>query len=1119
MLDAVAPEGEEQRTRVLSGGLPWPAVRGDRLLRAFTSLRSAANSQNQDEEEAIASQQDPLEAQNRADFPYEIELCEPTAGHVALVLVHRPTVSTPGAALPPPVAANATATAPAEPRVVYVLDAVPPSRATSGGSNSRGSRRKKILQQQVDELDLLQELFAPATRAVGGKDGSVLAKAPLLCARFDCRVVSVRFICSGGSSQQQHPNPSRTNSQGKGGLSDSFRSLSSSSSSNSPPTQVVATPAPLRCVVAREDGMAYLWEWQADLYQWIFLNRFCFLENPNLKWTRPVAAFTSIDLPLSSSMNSSQGLNSSGELGSSSGPAANGATELAWWSTATKQEPKLKLRRLRFERATDALRATDVVVGSAFSPKLPCADVSELLSSKLGLFAISETAGIFFRSATASLRTVALNWDAILPPSEGSTTSDVSQLVICLHNVTGELILLHRKSGVVYLVTPKPPRSPAIRSSSNNNDEATGGALFARTMTTLTQPSATNGQDLEVLDVAAHRHTLLVRTRSMLRVHSLVTGALLDAVHLPICTSDGSQQKQQRNRQSCQFWTIAGSTSAVGLWTPQGIWTIQPPSAKVVGAALHRHPQLDQQTDTSDPEAAFLAVKDYGVSNLQLDAARYALEVLEHAMPPAMDPTQHHPEAWEAARRAVSSPALLLALLDNRATPERVVENLAQLVTVLYSTAQGIRTSGRLDGSTVTENRSEQLQRLTPANLESLHHLSNWIVLAKRKLARLEASDGGGRFSASTSVADDRRPRAVSELTTVLANEDDLSAYSGSMASLPPVRDGRQRNESVEDPEDTRNFRLSRKLRPMSSLRFAAGCSSSSATQGRQWLLQLEAFLLGNVAFKQPQQDRGDRVLRAEATPSHLLFHSERMLADFRHVAASSFSKHMYLESISRLYLLYEPSALLPFVRCVERFCPRLFSLSGHQTLARSHAERALTLFPPLQLFIDRVLQGDGGEDGQAAKASLVAYVDLLSYCGRHAEACEALLRCHLYDESKAKLLLLLKGPQDEQKAGEDEQEEESSARAAASTAVYFLLLGYRVKHRDATELQALLMLKPSHVDVLQVLRALRAVLPASSKSQRRQNGDAHGSGVTVGDLRPVLMALMRQRRAGEATK
>ncbi|CAH0480998.1 unnamed protein product [Peronospora belbahrii] len=791
--------------------------------------------------------------------------------------------------------------------------------------------------QQVDELELLEELLSFSTRTTGaGKEDNVVIKSPLLCARFDCKIVSIRFLQSKDESRATLGD--RCQSENKN-FNDSFNS-SSSSMNTTTSSRVSETVAPLRCIVAREDGMAFLWEWQADLFQWVYLNKLCFLENPNLKWTRPVVAFTTCGLPLDSNT-------SSVDKRGNSGNGSNGAAELVWWSTAAKHEPKLKIRRLRFERTRDALRATDMVVGSAFISKPLCNDVVNLLSSKLGLFAISRTQGIFYRSSVASLKTVAIDWHKIFSLDEACAVPEISQIMVCVHSVTGEIVILLRESGEIYLVTPKPSNSPATsRSDKRKNGSCT--MLFSRKLTTLacwpqlisSTAEDHNDEAFHVVDVAAHRHVFLVLTRSLLYVYTLIAGKLLETVSLPASIATSSEQC------GCKFWTILGSASSVGLWAPRGFWTIRLPPAKVVAAALHQTQSTKQESSDEspaieDPEAAFWAVKDYGTGDLRLEAVRYALDVLERVTPSAMDPAQSHPEAWEAIWNTVSSPAFLLALLDNRATSEHIVHELTQHVAVIYSIASGIRSYGRLDGPGATNNNGNYLLRLTPANLKSLHHLSNWIVLAKRKLLRLEASRSilkSSSFVSSRKGSDSRKFQAMGDLTAVLANEDDLSIAQDKQSTL-------QRKDSIVDPEDTRNFRLSRKLRPMSSLRFAAGCSTSSEQEGRQWLLQLESFLLNGVAFK---DDCQSNVIKSEATPSHLLFHSERVLADFRHVVASSFSKHMYLESMSRLYLLHEPASLLPFIRCVERFCPRLFSLSGHQSLARSHAERAPDAFSSL---------------------------------------------------------------------------------------------------------------------------------------------------------------------------
>ncbi|TYZ65493.1 hypothetical protein PybrP1_001544 [[Pythium] brassicae (nom. inval.)] len=1047
--------------------LPWPAARGERLWAQLTAA-------------------DGLPA-------YDVELCEPSAGHVALVLVRKPGSSTSGStsastsAPSTPVAAGASA-----PRVVVVVDAVPPrrrpaaklqpqssptlspastasTRSSSAGGATSGDGAAPPLQ-DVDELDLVDELFAPNSK--GGKDGCVLAKAPLLCARFDARVVAIRFTRGGSRCR--------------------------------PGGGAMGAAPPLRCVVALEDGAAFVWEWGADLHQWTFLNQFSFLENPNLAWTRPVAAFAATDLA-----------------------RAGDATEFAWWSREAKREPKLCLRQVQFEQEPRSFR-TEITLGHPFA--LPCSDVVALASSKLGLWIVTKTRGVHFRSA-ASLRMASLPWAAVAGGPGATTARDPEspELLHCLHNVTGELLVLERATGRVHLVTPTRRRQ--------GHESGGGGGLAAKLLATLADWTPLLGREAQML--AAHRHALLVTTRESLHAFNYLTGerlacvalpggAAADARPLPGFDGDGDSATT-----TARLWTIAGAASAAGLWCATGFWFLQTPPAKALASS------------SRDPKAAFEALAAYG-EGLRFDAALQALEVLETVCK-SLD--SYDERVWATAFASVSSPALLLALFADQNVPEALVDELARLVASLQQVVRDVAAGGRFTSLSLSlpdkasGPQPSPLQRLTPANVEALHHLANWVLLAKRKITRLQTSaHAGGQRRA--------RPRAVSALTTVSSEPADTQP----LASLSPLEPEDERDH------DAANFRLSRKLRPMSSLRFASG--SCAVQHGKQWLLQLESFLLDGVAFKdgaaqsQPMlpprdgdgdgdgadADDGDA---APAVPSHLLFHEERRLADFRSSVAS-FSRHMYVESMSRLYLLHEPQSLLPFVACVSEFCPRTFSLSGATRVSRSHAERALSLSPPLWYFTERVRREQrqlAQQQQQSQRSalssssssqrtrqlrqaelsaalatdSLLAYTALLCRCGFYLEACRGLLQCDLFERCQDAVLAKLRAP-----ATTDLSDGDSDLRAVHS-AVYFELLEFCVTHRGVAQLTALLERKPPHVSVLHVLRALRTHLSAPAA---RKCGDSDDSAsvkrarhVSVGELRPVLLSLMQQQRAAAAAQ
>uniref|UniRef100_K3WUC6 Uncharacterized protein n=1 Tax=Globisporangium ultimum (strain ATCC 200006 / CBS 805.95 / DAOM BR144) TaxID=431595 RepID=K3WUC6_GLOUD len=1108
----------------LRSQLPWPAARGASLWSQFASVGGGAGDKD-------------ANCAPHGFAHYDVELYEPSTGHIALVLARKPASSAgTGAPVASPakngatvaasplkarrdsaLRANApvhTATATAiSPRVVFVVDAIPPRwKATSSAprlqqrgrsspslhslspvsvsstiSSSNGTLASEatatnasvttatttaihsgLLQaQDVDEMELIDELFAVPKV---GKEGCIVAKAPILCARFDCKVVAIKFMRG-----HSHTPPSS-----------SQRTLSQHRASNDNLTT-------LRCVVALEDGMAYLWEWGADLHQWTFLNSFCFLENPNLKWTKPVAAFTATDMAWY------------GET-----------TEFAWWSLESKQEPKLCLRKIQYEQETNTFR-TEITIGNPFS--LQCADVTDLKSSKLGLWIVTKSSGVHFRSAS-SLCTLSLNWRTVLGGGHDSESAadaaavndPATQLLVWLHNVTGELLVLVRATGVVHLVTP--------------NGQAQG--LRSKQLTTLSPWSSTLGDG--VLHMVGHRHLIFALTHEKLLAFSYLTGEKLASIALP-----GDPHPNMK----LQLWTIAGAASAVGLWSSNGFWFIHTPSAKDIGRANNAATGITNITNSgvvepTNPKAAFESLTGYGES-VKFDSALYALEILEKAAT-SLDSCDQ--KAWQRAYQAISSPALLLAIVADQNAPDQLLDELSRLVTAVYQAAHDIMVTGRFTPSPLdlasssrkaaSGDNVEAAQRLTPANIEALHHLSNWVLLAKRKITRLQTSV---YFKGRHHL----RPRAVSALTTA---PDNFGRVSSQFSPL-----------EASDP----NFRLSRKLRPMSSLRFASG--SSSLRHGQQWLAQLESFLLDGVAFKQAHEKPTPNPINADndsegpassIVPSHLLFHEERRLEDYRS-SNSSFSKHMYLESMSRLYLLHEPESLLAFVSCVAQYCPRMFSLSGVKQVSRTHAERALTLFPPMQFFIDKLeherrhwkqLQGVNSSSaaghGQSekvkkqqrqaeirlalAKDSVLAYADLLCRCCDFLEATRALLECDLYEQCKEKLLVhppSFEGIDTEKKETTMQQKREQEAQQqAVSGAVYFSLLEYCVQHRDVEELQSLLTLKPAHVSALHVLRALRSYLPQQPKAATTTTVSPH---FTVGKLRLVLLALLKQQRAEAA--
>jgi hypothetical protein len=954
---------------------PWPSIRGRHLMEYLLHVSN--------DEPLNTSDNEPVEEKI---IPFEVELCVPTPGHIAFSLVLK-TNSTIGindsSKLPisrhisKPQQSNTSA----QTRVIYVVDAIPPkgidslhspqqNKRSSSGSRENGNRKMSFAplpQQEVNEIQLIQELFE-ATKIE--KDGSIIVKPPFLCARHDCRIAGIEFTRSKITSKSH------------------------------------TVSSTLRCIIAREDGMVYLWEWHNELYQWQFANRLCFLENPNLSWTKPVAMFTLVSMPLH------------GEV-----------TEFSWWSMENKQEPKLCFRKIRFEQETNSFQ-TEIIVGNSFSFK--CGDVYKLLPSKKGLW-ICTSQGIYLRSATSMRMLHHEKWNP-------QTFLSKSQYII-VHNITGELVFLSVEKGEVSLL------------------KEVEGALVEHKVVDVVGTKLKEN----IRDVVVHRHLMIILTDisnvKEIQVYSLLSGDFLSSLKLPY------------QSHPVHLWTIHGVASSTGIWSPKGVLWLQTPDYKTL-ARIH----LERQEQ--DPTAAFQSVKDYGLG-ARLDVALLALESLEKS--PVTLNLYRQPE-WRVAFETIASPCLLLSILSENKAPEQLLRDITDMIMTIHRVSQEIQVQGKLD--LVNKQVDTSLQHVTPVNIEALPYLSNWILLAKRKLARIQAASAIVKENSKTqSDHKGLRARTISALTSGGAYTNNTWISSSSPLAL-------DENEDENEPQDLHasSTHLSRKLRPMRSLRFAAGCCSYK--HGKKWLQVLEKFLLDGVSFKQKQLKEGHY---QHVMPSHLLFHDERQLQDFT-ISTSSFSKHMYFEHLSRLYLLHEPGSLVPFVDCVTHFCPRLISLSGITTIKRTHAERALSMLPAAHFFVN---QWRLSNKSKLEEQSLLGYVELLIKCDFYLEACEHLLSCSFYERCKKMMR-------------EELNEKKHPTMKDTLHQVFFKLLEYCVVNLDAEELLKVIQLKPDTMQSAHVLRMLRMVLV---KKKSPNNSKTVGQlRVNVGAMRQALSWLLTKR-------
>ncbi|OQR96316.1 hypothetical protein ACHHYP_16104 [Achlya hypogyna] len=361
---------------------------------------------------------------------------------------------------------------------------------------------------------------------------------------------------------------------------------------------------------------------------------------------------------------------------------------------------------------------------------------------------------------------------------------------------------------------------------------------------------------------------------------------------------------------------------------------------------------------------------------------------------------------FDVVGRHLEHPALLLALLEDAKAPAALVRDLRRRLAAMQLHVK--HTLRAVPDAAVAE---VPLRHTTPVNLDTAAHLHAWLELNGARDALLS----------DCSYLDRVRSPAVRAM---------------------PVA-------AVATP-----LAVSRHLHALSPLQFASW--ACSAQFGPGFLAQLEALLLEGVVFKAGPPT---------GVPSHLLFHEERKLADYRRTAAT---KQLYFEAMARLYAAHEPAALAPFVACVAQYCPRLFSLHGqHLVPTRTHSDRALLALPPVP-----------------STANVVAYADVLSQTGAHLEAAALLLRHDHYDACVAHY---------------------DAATDAVRPLLFWQLLEHCVAHlpptgsRNFDDVLALVQRRPTAVAPALVLRKLKECLTSAP-------------GVTLGQLRPVIAWLIAQQ-------
>ncbi|RHY30752.1 hypothetical protein DYB32_006220, partial [Aphanomyces invadans] len=266
--------------------------------------------------------------------------------------------------------------------LVVVLDAIPEQKFD-----------------QAFQVDLIKALCRPPSSELRSKHETCRsANTDMLISRHESPVTHVAFL---RSYQGGHPHEKKSMQPQKA--------------------------HPLRCVITREDGGAYAWEWSHDRLQWTYLN--CF----NVATEGSTSRIGSID----------------------SYAACGGSHGVVFRSTPDAASDIMS-RLVSFDTApTLATHPTRIVVGplvSVLPPAKANAVIEWMRGSHVGLWMVTSANDIFLRSATSPgcLHTV-LNRSTCAQDSMARPTDPTDVLLLrCVHTTTGALVTMDPVTGQVW---------------------------------------------------------------------------------------------------------------------------------------------------------------------------------------------------------------------------------------------------------------------------------------------------------------------------------------------------------------------------------------------------------------------------------------------------------------------------------------------------------------------------------------------------------------------------------------------------------------------------------------------------------------------------------------------
>ena len=421
--------------------------------------------------------------------------------------------------------------------------------------------------------------------------------------------------------------------------------------------------------VVQSNGMAFSWLWNRNKCAWRYLNKFCFLKNQNLAWTKPVKdACVSSDRILPTRRQHRKDLHKP-------------LVELWWWEHQEKQGSQLFCRKLLFlSQITNEKSVIQLGMATEAPMQLHEPWLQWHTSVRTGIWVIFPSS-IWVRTCVLTRQ-----W---ISHQLGDGLQHNSTMLWTIHAITGDL--------VSYNATDR--QAHVYRRNDDKIDRLE-----------LCQLSEWKCQSVE--GFKAHRHALLflVDGSNSILVYSTLTGTLLQNIQLYVDIP-------------CQMWSIEGVGASVGLYSVQGsYWTLRPP------LPTHELKRLPNETSASVNDIS-RSMKSYPHS-LRFQIVQRVLELLKSRLDQGTVCQKEIRKVWDMIENDMGNPLVLIAMIlcsqnSTGTVPSYMLERVEKIIQSIDTILDDVTSHG--------DEITTKITYFTPLNCEMLKFLRELVQLQKKR--------------------------------------------------------------------------------------------------------------------------------------------------------------------------------------------------------------------------------------------------------------------------------------------------------------------------------------------------------------------------------------------------